>query len=172
MENTDRKPRRFLLPAIISLAMLLIGSQAQSAPPEGYNFVPYDKAMKQASRQEKLVFLYFGRYGCSSCRKMHQEVFSDERIKQRYQEHYILAYVDTESGDRLTLPNGERITEMQFASRMRILGTPSFFFLMPDERPLLKTAGFKSVDRMRQYDDYIYGGHYGSTSFRDYISAE
>lgn len=172
MKNTDRKPPRSLLPAIILTAMLLVAGQAQSAPPEGYNFVSYDAAMKQASQQERLVFLYFGRYGCSSCRKMHQEVFSDERIKQRYQDHYILAYVDTESGDRLTLPNGERVTEMQFASQMRILGTPTFIFLMPDERPLLKTAGFKSVDRMRQYDDYIYGGHYGSKSFNEFISAQ
>ena len=108
-----RKARCRQLAAIIAcFGCLLFISQAQAAPPEGYDFLSYDAAMTQARQQEKLVFLYFGRYGCSTCRKMHQEVFSDDEIMQRYNEHYILAYVDTESGERLTLPNSERITEM------------------------------------------------------------
>ena len=167
-----RKARCRQLAAIIAcFGCLLFISQAQAAPPEGYDFLSYDAAMTQARQQEKLVFLYFGRYGCSTCRKMHQEVFSDDEIMQRYNEHYILAYVDTESGERLTLPNSERITEMQFASRMRILGTPTFYFLTPDERTLVKLAGFKSIEGMKQYDDFVYGGHYGSQSFKEYVGS-
>ena len=161
-----------LLSAITAIFGLLYLAQAHSAPPAGYRFLAYGDAMAQAREQQKPVFLYFGRYGCSSCRKMHQEVFSDNQIKQRYNDHYVLAYVDTESGERLTLPNNERITEMQFASRMRILGTPTFIFLTPDEIPLMKLAGFKTIDKMKQYDDYVAGGHYGSQTFKQYIGVE
>ncbi len=161
-----------LLAMVTGIFSLLINAQAQAALPAGYNFLSYGEAMSQARAQKKPVFLYFGRYGCSTCRKMHKEVFSDDQIKQRYNDHYILAYVDTESGERLTLPNDERITEMQFASRTRILGTPTFIFLTPDETPLMKLAGFKSIEKMKQYDDYIIGGHYGSQTFKQYIGAE
>ena len=162
---------RLMLSALAAMALLL-ATQAQSAPPEGYQFLSYGDAMTQARQQERLVFLYFGRYGCSTCRKMNKEVFSDQQVRQRLSDHYILAYVDTESGERVTLPSNERITEMQLASRMRILGTPTYYFLTPDETPLVKLAGFKSIERMKQYDDYVYGGHYGSKTFKEFVGAK
>lgn len=154
------------------LFTLVFSVQAQSAPPEGYNFLPYGEAVAKARVEGKPVFLYFGRYGCSTCRKMHKEVFSDKEIKQRYNSHYILAYVDTESGNRITLPNGERITDMQFATRSRILGTPTFVFKQPDETKLLSFAGFKTIERMKQYDEYINGGHHKTTRFKAYKAAQ
>jgi len=68
------------------------------------------------------MLLYFGRYGCTTCRKMHKEVFTDQQLKDQLAEKFILAYVDTESDARIRLPSGERSTEMQFASSIRILG--------------------------------------------------
>ena len=117
------------------------------------------------------MFLYFGRYGCSSCRKMHQEVFSDPELRARYSDHYVLAYVDTESGERLRLPNGERLTEMQFASRSRVLGTPTFFFIASDQKPLVKLIGFKTIEEMNSYDDYISGGHYRRQSLQEFLAS-
>ena len=67
---------------ISSLLLLLsIFSEASlAAPPEGYQFLSLTKAMKQSSEEQKPMFLYFGRYGCTTCRKMHKEVFSDAEI--------------------------------------------------------------------------------------------
>lgn len=131
-----------------------------AAPPEGYRFLSYGEAMREATEEHKPLFLYFGRYGCSTCRKMHAEVFSDSELRQDYNRNFVLAYVDTESGDRLTLPNGERMTEMQFAARSRIIGTPTFVFFDEKQEPLIKTAGFKSIERMKALNEYILGGHH------------
>ena len=141
--------------------ILLVGcATARAAPPEGYDFLPLGDAWQAAARNNKPILLYFGRYGCTTCRKMHAEVFSDSELQQRYQADFVLAYVDTESGSRITLANGERTTEMMFAARSRIVGTPTFIFFSPEQQALFKKAGFQSIEQMKRYHEYITGDHY------------
>ena len=116
------------------------------------------------------MLLYYGRYGCTTCRRMDAEVFSDAGLRQRYNRDFALAYVDTESADRITLPGGERTTEMQFAVDSRILGTPTFVYFSPDREPLFNVAGFKSVELMQRYGDYVTGAHYQSLTFDSFIA--
>ena len=113
------------LPLAIVFLLALSIDTLVAAPPEGYQFLSLTEAALLASQENKPMLLYFGRYGCSICRKMHAEVFSDASLSEKYNDAFVLAYVDTESGNRIKLANGEKITEMQFASRSRILGTPS-----------------------------------------------
>lgn len=53
-----------------------------------------------------------GRHGCPSCDKTNREGFGDTQVAEKYNAHYVLAYVDAESGRRLRLSGGERITEV------------------------------------------------------------
>ncbi|MDJ0832450.1 MAG: thioredoxin fold domain-containing protein [Gammaproteobacteria bacterium] len=143
-----------------------------AAPPETYKFLSLTEAMQQASAQNKPMFLYFGRYGCSTCRKMHKEVFTNDEMQEKYNRDFVLAYVDTESGKRIKLPSGERMTEMQFASRNRILGTPTFIYFSKEQKPLFKKAGFQSIEQMNAYGDFIRGGHYQTKTLKQYLAAK
>lgn len=141
-----------------------------AAPPDGYDFKPLTQALQQAADEGKPMLLYYGRYGCTTCRKMHAEVFTDAGLKARLNSEFALAYVDTESAARITLPSGERTTEMQFAANSRILGTPTFVFFAPDQEPLFKVAGFKSIEQMQRYGDYVTGGHYQSETLDAFLA--
>ena len=163
--------RSSIIGAVVCFIGLLFAAGLHAAPPEGYAFQSYGDAFKLSRESGKPVFLYFGRYGCSSCRKTHKETFTDKALKRRLEDHYILAYADTESGERLTLPSGERITEMQLASRSRIIGTPTYLFLSPDETPIFKFAGFKTVEQMKAYDDYVHQGHYREKTFKEFLAS-
>ena len=143
-----------------------------AAPPEEYQFMPLNEAAEQAQVSGKPMMLYFGRYGCTTCRKMHAEVFTDAAVLERYNRDFVLAYVDTESGNRIRLGSGERITEMQYASRNRILGTPTFVFFSPQQKPLFKKAGFQSIEQMKQYADFIVEGHFEQMSLADYLAQQ
>lgn len=157
--------------AAIFLLICLSSGALQAAPPEGYNFLPLTDAARQASAENKPMLLYFGRYGCTTCRKMHAEVFSDAAVSKKYNNEFVLAYVDTESGNRIRLANGETTTEMQFAARSRILGTPTFIYFSPEQKPLFKKAGFQSIEQMRQYVDFVAEGHYRAMSLQDYLAS-
>jgi thioredoxin-related protein len=143
-----------------------------AAPPDQYNFLSLTEALEQAVAENKPMFLYFGRYGCNTCRKMHQEVFSDPALRQNMSDQFVLAYVDTESGARIRMANGERTTEMQFAARSRIIGTPTFIYFSVDQKLLFKKAGFQTISQMQQYSDFVSQEHYKTVSLQQYLSNE
>jgi thioredoxin-related protein len=158
------------LKSLVLTGSLFFSSWTSAAPPEQYSFLSLTDAMKQASAETKPMFLYFGRYGCSTCRKMHKEVFSDQGLQQKMSESFVLAYVDTESGNRIRLPNGERTTEMQFAAKNRILGTPTFIYFDETQKPQFKRSGFQTIEQMKQYSDYISQGVYRKMALKDFLA--
>ena len=167
IKSRNRGVHRWLM-----LLLMLCTAPLLAAPPATYDFLPLTQATEQAGAENKPMLLYFGRYGCSTCRKMHAEVFTDPALTEFYNRDFVLAYVDTESGNRIRLANGERTTEMQFAARSRILGTPTFVFYSAEQKPLFKKAGFQSIEEMKRYGEYIAGGHYRSISLKSYLAGQ
>lgn len=159
------------LPVLFLCMLASLGQASMAAPPEGYDFQPLTAAAEQAAAENKPMLLYFGRYGCSTCRKMHAEVFTDNSVRRKYADAFVLAYVDTESGNRIRLANGETSTEMQFAARSRIVGTPTFVFYSAEQKPLFKKAGFQSIEQMSRYGDFVAEGHYRSMTLQDYLAS-
>ena len=166
------KPVFFHLPATLLGLCLLLTQNLWAAPPDSYDFLPLPTAMKQAASEHKPIFLYFGRYGCSTCRKMHSEVFTNPDLQQQLARDFVLAYVDTESGNRIRLPNGERTTEMQFATRSRILGTPTFVYYSPEQKPLFKRAGFQTIAQMQAYGRFVSEGHYKTSRLKEFLASQ
>ena len=142
---------RFLFPLVLSITSLTAHADA----PEGYPFISFDKAMKQAVAEEKPVFVYFGRYGCGYCEKTNKESFSDPLVRERYTENYVLAYVDSESGKRLRLPSGERITERELGTRYKAFVTPVFSFLNPAGELQLRLVGVQSRADLLKADEDV-----------------
>lgn len=157
---------RYPLLAILLFAVL---QTAQAEPPDGYPFQGYDAGMQLARQLHKKAFLYFGRYGCGYCGKTNIETFSDASLRKLYIKHYILIYVDAESGKRINLATGERITEMELGARLNVVGTPVFFYMEPDGDVILRAPGFKTVKDFLEMDRYIQSGHYRNQSINDFL---
>jgi thioredoxin-related protein len=155
-----------------ALVLLCWSTLAPADPPSGWTFHPYDEALKLAQQDQRRVFLYFGRHGCPSCEKTNRESFTDPRVVDRYNANYVLAYVDAESGERLRLPGGERITEMELGVRLGVIGTPSFYFLEPDGEPVSRSPGYQSADELLLLDRYVGGDHFRHQTFADFKAAE
>lgn len=154
-------------------AGILTGSLAGvvlADPPPGYPFVSYDQGLRLAREQGKPIFLYFGRYGCGWCEKTNKESFSSPEIRKAYTEHYVLVYVDAESGRRLQLPTGERITEAELGARFQALATPLFVFLGPDGKEIVKIPGFKTVGDFKDFDRYVHGGYYKTQTLLEFLA--
>lgn len=158
------------LSRLFALAALLCAAAVHADPPTGYPFVPYDEGLRQAQASGKKIFLYFGRYGCAWCDKTNKESFSDAGLKQLYSDNYVLVYVDAESGTRLTLPSGERITEMELGARLNVFATPVFLYLEPDGSSILKAPGFKTVQDFRDFDRFVRGGHYKKMKLLEFLA--
>jgi thioredoxin-related protein len=156
---------------ITTVAIFLGAVSAVSAdPPAGYPFLRYDEGLREAAAQNKKIFIYYGRYGCGFCDKTNKESFSDAEVKRLYAKNYVLVYLDAESGRRLTLPNGERITEMEAGARYKVKVTPVFLFLESDGKTIVSVPGFQTARDFITLDQYVQGGHYKSQALTDYLT--
>lgn len=142
---------RYLLILLSTLLMQPVLAEA----PEGYPFQAFDQALQQARAQNKILFVYFGRYGCGYCEKTNKEAFSDARVRQIYTDNYVLAYVDAESGKRLRLPSGERITEHEVGTRYNAFVTPVFTFLTPGGTPLKRLVGVQRIEDLMEAHEEV-----------------
>ncbi len=156
----------------ILLASALLAVPCRAEPPAGYPFVPFDEGLRLAGAQGRPIFLYFGRYGCTWCDLTNKRAFADPEIRQRYTDHYVLVYVDAESGRRLELPSGERITEADLGARLKVFATPLFAFLQPDMTPIASTAGIKSIRELRDIDRFVTEGHFRTRSLREFLAEQ
>ena len=148
-------PPKAALAFIRTLFLLAVVSSASANPPDGYPFLRFDDAIEKANAEGKPVFVYFGRYGCGYCERTNEEAFSDPGVRDAYVEHYVLAYVDSESGRRLRLPSGERITERELGTRYAAAVTPVFTFMIPDGTAVLQLIGLQSKTDLLEADSRI-----------------
>ncbi len=162
--------RRTHAAAVLALAASLSLTPAGADPPEGYPFVSYDEGLRRAQAEGKRVFLYFGRYGCGWCEKVNRETFSAPELQALFIRHYVLVYVDAESGERLQLPSGERITEMELGARLNVFATPVFVYLEPDGELILRAPGFKTVKDFREFHRFVDEGHYRHQTITEFLS--
>lgn len=164
---SPRPPRLRQLICLIGLFLLV--PTLYAGPPKGYPFLAFDEGVRKAIISRKKLFIYFGREGCSWCIQTNKEAFSKKKVFQRYTRHYVLVYVDTESGDRLTLTSGERVTEAEYAARMQSFVTPVFIFMEPDGKVLLRVLGLKTAKDLINYDRYVHGGFYKKKTLQKFL---
>jgi thioredoxin-related protein len=154
---------------LLLLFFLGLTAPLLAEPPENYPFIRYDEGLQQAKAQNRYIFLYFGRFGCGFCGKTNIETFSDTTLRQLYIKNYVLVYVDAESGERVTLPDGEIITETDLGLRLNVFATPMFVYLDPNGKVVFKAPGFKTVEEFKQFDAYVQGRHYEKQSINDFL---
>lgn len=152
----------------ILLSFLFVSFSAFADAPKDYPFVSFDKGIRQAQTSNKNVFLYFGRFGCGWCDKTNAETFSQKKVKQIFTKNYELVYVDAESGKRITLPSGERITELELGARLNAFATPLFVYMTPQGKVVLRAPGFKTADDFISFDKYVRGGYYKTMSIAEF----
>ena len=131
--------------------------------------VPKEKILDRIPPQTRAYCDAYVR--CPSCDKTNRESFSDPRVIDRYNEHFVLAYADSESGKRLRLSSGERITEMELGIKLKVIGTPFFYFMEPSGKPILRAPGYQSAEEFLLFDRYVHGGHYKEQTFAEFKAA-
>jgi thioredoxin-related protein len=153
----------------VLLMLLLASAGALADPPAGYPFVSYDEGMRVAKVQNKRVFLYFGRLGCAWCDIVNKQAFVDPKLKELYTKNYVLIYVDSESGKRLRLPSGERITEADLGVHYQVFGSPVFIYIEPDGKKIASAPGVQTLKNLLDYDRFVMEGHYHKQSLAEFL---
>lgn len=112
------------------------------AAEKGITFIEqdWDKALKQAKAQKKLVFLDIYASWCGPCRLLKRNTFSDERVGEFFNKTFVNVSVDGEEGV------GPQLTQ-----KYGIQGYPSLIVADANGDPVLYTMGYIDTNTLMQF---------------------
>ncbi|MCT4611397.1 MAG: thioredoxin family protein [Pelagimonas sp.] len=90
--------------------------------------------LEEANAEGKRLVLFFEQAGCIYCRKMHEEVFSDEMISAYIDAHFFVVQMNLYGDVEVVDFDGESLSEKQMARKWNVMFTPNIVFL-PEEVP-------------------------------------
>lgn len=136
--------------------------------PHGLNgYFDYDQALACARQQNKPIFIDFTGHGCTNCREMEANVWSDPQVLQRLNEDFIVValYVD----DKTELPESDWYTSKYDSKVKKTIGKqnadlqitnlnnnaqPFYVLIGNDERVLVSPYGYNlNAERFAKFLD-------------------
>jgi len=157
----------FLLPILLS-GLLSVQLHAQSAPvPDNIEWTGVDQALKRAADEEKLVLINVYADWCPYCRRMHREVYPDERVEKPVSDYFIPVVINTESEDPVTYL-GNKFTESEFAVALQYSSVPTTFFMNSNGEVIGQQPGYLPAELFSKLLEYVGSGAYESISFEEF----
>jgi thioredoxin-related protein len=118
----------------IVLMMCFVGLTAFS---QGIEFekITLKKAMKQAKKENKLIFIDVYTSWCGPCKAMAKNVFTDAKVGKFYNKHFVCLKVDA-----------EKIEGMDIRKDYDVEGFPTLLYLDEKAKVIKKEIGGKSIN--------------------------
>lgn len=142
-------------------------AQSQSSIPDVFEWHELGKAQQLAAENDKKVLVYANARWCTYCKKMEKEVFTQEEVQKKTNEHFYSVWVDIESEDSLSF-RGQQLTQQQFARVMRVTGTPTFIFFDEEGEIIAGQPGYIPEDLYLKILDFVGSNAYLDQSFGEF----
>lgn len=158
---------------MLAIVVQLAPAVAQAKQPEGWPFIEFNQAARTAKLVNKPMFVYFGFATCPYCEIANKNTFSNNALRKRYAEHYVLAYFNIrgDPDDIIALPGGEELTRADAMKRLRSSPVPAWMFISPEGKEILMRRGSATpVEAFMQFDQYVSSRAYQRTSFEDFLA--
>ncbi|MDR8391188.1 thioredoxin fold domain-containing protein [Aliifodinibius sp. S!AR15-10] len=135
----------------------------------GITWYSLKEAQQLANTSDKKVFIYMEASWCGYCKKMENEVFPVKEVQDAMQEYFYPVRMDIESDKEITF-NGTQMTKKEFASSIRVTGTPTHLFLDGKGEILGKQPGFIPADVFKSLLSYVGSDAFGQIKFEQYLN--
>jgi thioredoxin-related protein len=103
--------------------------------------------IETARKAGKRLVLVFEQRGCIYCRKMHEELLADPKVRDYIKANYMVVQINMFGDEEITDIDGKQLTEKTAARRWGVLFTPTVLF-MPETAPKTGTAADAAVSKM------------------------
>lgn len=188
-KSITRKPIGRLLGGMAGLA-LMAGVTATAAtavelgddglhkqPWFSLTFKDMAEDLESATADGKRLAIIFEQRGCTYCKKVHEEVFSDPEVRDFITANYHMVQYDLHGGAEVTDLDGEVLTEKQAARKWGVVFTPTVLFLSEDPEDGENTAqaavsvmpgAFGKYTTLHMYEWVVAKGYDGDEHFQNY----
>lgn len=112
---------------------------------------------------KKPVMVLFEQADCSECDELHGDIFRRLPVYKQLQQ-FSVAQININSNTKIISPDGQTMTQKQFADSLNIQYTPSIFFYSNDKhskkRLVFRSEGYLKGFHIQALLDYISSGAY------------
>jgi len=140
----------------------------EETKPLALNWLSYTEGLALAEKENKYVLIYFYTDGCSWCKKMEKETFSDEEVKKILSDKFVAVKINARSENKV-IENGKEISERKVAILYQVSGYPTTWFLESNHSRVAPLPGYVTTEQFIPVLNYIGEGWHKSISFKEYL---
>ena len=134
------------------------------------SFLDIREDAREAADENKHLILFMSLNGCPYCTKMLDEVFEGD--KEYIQKHFDSVAINIKGAREVTPDASGEITEKQFASKMRVLFTPTVLFLDGDAKPIYRINGLWNAKMFHAALEFVQSKSYKTMSLPSFVKAQ
>lgn len=101
----------------------------------------YEKALVEAKKEKKDIYLFIGSEYCKYCDKLEAEVFSKDEVIKRLKKDYVLIYLSRDIDD--------------IPEKFETKPVPRHYFLTTEGEIIYTTIGYRSVETFYELLDEV-----------------
>lgn len=129
-----------------------------------------DDLQEAVADGKKGIIVYFGQKRCPYCRQLMEINFKLPDIVKYTRNNFDLIAIDIWNPEEVTDPQGNTMTQRDYALKMRTNFTPSLVFYDADGTVALRLRGYYPPYQFRAALEYVAGGHYKRERFNVYLA--
>jgi thioredoxin-related protein len=134
------------------------------------SFLDLSDEVAMATQENKRLLVYFGQDGCPYCRRLMEVNFSQRAIVDKTRANFKVIALDIWGDLEVTAPDGQRLTEKQFAKRLEVQFTPTLLFFDEQGRVTTRLNGYWPPHRFSAALDYVIARQEAKLPLADYLA--
>jgi len=118
---------------------------------------------------KKGIIVYFGQKHCAYCQALIDKDFGQPDIEAYTRKNFDVIPINIWGSNEVTTPDGQIMTEREYAIRENANFTPSLIFYDAQGQQALMLRGFYPPYKFRAAMEYVERGYYKEESYRNYM---
>ncbi len=119
------------------------------------SFLDLREDIAEAAAQNRHVMLYFYQDGCPYCAKLLRDNFAQKLIVDKTRKNFDVIAINMWGDREVTDLDGTQLTEKQFASKLKVMFTPTILMLDKQGRLALRINGYYYPEKFSAALDYV-----------------
>ena len=143
--------KKILFSALLMIAAVMFfafvpKNNSKAKNEEGIQFVEpnWSKAIEEAKKQKKLIFIDAYTSWCGPCRMLKQNTFTDKTAGEFFNKHFINIALDMEKGDGIA-----------FAEKYQIKAYPTLLIMDADQKSVSSAEGYINPGQLIEFGKYV-----------------
>ena len=158
--------RLLLVLGLFVSAEVLLAQQKKTAM--NLKWESFNGGIEHAKSNHKKVLVDVYTEWCGWCKKMDQNVYTDQSVKEYLSKNFVVIKMNAE-GDGTVSYKGKEYSPAQLAALFGVTGYPTTLFLKDDSEPITVLPGYLEAPMFLHILSYIAEDQYESKQFDQYL---